>query len=557
MTALSIPRAADPMWTLLWDNLPGSADRICLIDPDRVVTYGALALEVDGLASLLRARGVAPGDRVIVQLRKGIDEVVAMFAVWRIGAVVVNVNHQWTTEQLLFVAGDCRAVAAIVPAAVARHLAATELPETLLHLVVRAEALPEGERFCAWTKDTAVDLVFRPENPDPFSLCAIIYTSGSTGQPKGVMLTHHNIRVGAVSVATYLGLDETDRLLSVLPYSFDAGLNQLTTMLLVGGVVVHQAVTMPAEVVRTAARHEVTGIAGVPPLWSMVVRYLADASVPLPSLHRVTNTGGKITPDILDLMPKVFPGVDIYLMYGLTEAFRSTYLPPERFHAKKGSIGRAVPYADIHVIRPGIGLAGPGEQGELVHGGPLVSMGYWERPEATAERIRPCAELAHLIGDTPVVWSGDLVRVDEDGDLWFVGRMDDMIKTMGFRLSPTEVEDAAARTGLMTEAVAFAVDHTEMGQAVQLACVLNKPVDANALRAACRKTMAPYMIPQTFYAWRGDMPRTASGKLDRAAIIAACRNGNVPELNCLERSDDDPLNCRRSAPVPHGGPLGR
>lgn len=525
-----IPRAAAPMWNLLWDNLPEAAGRTCLIDPDREITYGTLAAEVDALAARLRALGVMPGDRVIVHLRKGIDEVAAMFAVWRLGAVAVNVNHQWTVEQLLFVAGDCRAAAAILPPSVAKQLKDREIPATLAHVIIRGGAAPEGDSFSVWPAGTDGAEGFVPDHPDPKSLCAIIYTSGSTGKPKGVMLTHYNIRVGAISVSSYLGLDASDRLLSVLPYSFDAGLNQLTTMLLMGGVVVHQAVTMPAEVVRTAQKHAVTGIAGVPPLWSMVVRYLADAKVPLPALRRVTNTGGKITPDILDLMPQVFPGVDIYLMYGLTEAFRSTYLPPSRFHDKKGSIGRAVPHADIHVVKPGEGLAGPGEQGELVHAGPLVSMGYWERPEATAERIRPCKELAHLIGDSPVVWSGDLVRVDEDGDLWFVGRMDDMIKTMGFRLSPTEVEDAAARTGLVVEAVAFAVDHPEMGQAVQLACVLKEAVDANALRAACRKGMAPYMIPLNFHAWPGAMPRTASGKLDRPAIIAACRNGSLPAL---------------------------
>ena len=515
------------MWDLLWANLPAAADRVCLIDANRRATYAELAAAADGLAAQLRGLGVQAGDRVIVHLRKGIDEVAAMFAVWRLGAVVVNVNHQWTVDQLLFVAGDCRAVAAIVPALVAKGLAARDLPPSLSHVLVRGTSAPAG--FALWADGPAPE-GFVPATPDPGALCAIIYTSGSTGTPKGVMLTHRNIRIGAISVSDYLGLTASDRLLSVLPYSFDAGLNQLTTMLLVGGSVVHQPVTLPAEVVRMAAEHRVTGIAGVPPLWSMVVRYLADAPVPLPALRRVTNTGGKITPDILDLMPQVFPGARIFLMYGLTEAFRSTYLPPEKFAAKKGSIGRAVPHAQIHVVRADGGLAGPGEQGELVHAGPLVSLGYWERPEATADRIRPCPALAHLIGDQPVVWSGDLVRVDEDGDLWFVGRRDDMIKTMGFRLSPTEVEDAAARTGLVAEAVAFATDHPEMGQAVHLALVPVGAADLTALRAACRKVMAPYMVPHAFHIWPGAMPRTASGKLDRPAIIAACRDGRSPVL---------------------------
>jgi acyl-CoA synthetase (AMP-forming)/AMP-acid ligase II len=526
----TIEGAAAPMWALLWNNLPQRSAKTCLIDADREITYGALADEVDALAQHLRALGVLPGERVIVHLRKGIDEVTAMFAVWRLGAVAVNVNHQWTVEQLLFVAGDCRATAAIVPPAVGRKLVAGALPASLSRIVLRGPGTASGPQVSVWPKDAVAAQDFQPDHPDPGALTAIIYTSGSTGKPKGVMLTHMNIRIGAISVARYLGLDASERLLSVLPYSFDAGLNQLTTMLLVGGQVVHQPLTLPAEVVRSARDHAVTGIAGVPPLWSMVVRYLADAGQTLPSLRRVTNTGGKITPDILDLMPQVFPGADIFLMYGLTEAFRSTYLPPDRFHDKKGAIGRAVPYADIHVVKSGIGLAGPGEQGELVHAGPLVSLGYWERPDATAERIRPCPELAHLYGDQPVVWSGDLVRVDADGDLWFVGRMDDMIKTMGFRLSPTEVEDAAARTGLIRESVAFATEHPEMGQAVHLACVLDAPCDAAALRDACRSTMPPYMVPRSFYAWDGPMPRTASGKLDRPAIIAACRTGSATIL---------------------------
>ncbi|PZN93462.1 MAG: AMP-dependent synthetase [Alphaproteobacteria bacterium] len=524
-----IPGADYPIWELLWANLRQRSNKICLIDPGHDISFGALATAADGLADQLRRLGIAPGDRVIVHFRKCIDEVVAMFAAWRLGAVVVNVNHQMTIDQLLFVARDCRARAAVVPAVVAHALARHELPDTLERIVVRHGGPAEDVRFSDWTGERA-DPGFSPENPDPGALAAIIYTSGSTGNPKGVMLSHRNIRIGALSVIDYLGLDETDRLLSVLPYSFDAGLNQLTTMLRVGGTVVHQPVTLATEIVRTAIANAVTGIAGVPTMWSMVVRYLLDAPTAFPTLRRITNTGGKITPEILEVIPQVFPGIDVYLMYGLTEAFRSTYLPPTRFLAKKGAIGQAVPHAQVHVVRHGIGPAGPGEQGELVHAGSLVSLGYWERPAETAARIRPCPELAAILADRPVVWSGDLVRIDADGDLWFVGRIDDMIKTMGFRLSPTEVEDHAARTGLVTESVAFAVEHPDMGQAVHLACVVPGETDAATLRSACRRVMPGYMIPDRFYAWAGLMPRTPSGKLDRPEIIRSCRGGHAIAL---------------------------
>jgi acyl-CoA synthetase (AMP-forming)/AMP-acid ligase II len=357
----------------------------------------------------------------------------------------------------------------------------------------------------------------------PGDLAMLIYTSGSTGLPKGVMLSHRNIRLGAVAVTEYLRLAEDDRLLSVLPYSFDAGLNQLTTMLLTGGTVVHQPVVMAAEIVKAAARHEVTGIAGVPPLWNMVVRYLMDAPTDLPALRRVTNTGGKIAPDILDALPGVFPGAEIFLMYGLTEAFRSTYLHPSRFAQKKGSIGQQIPHAQVFAIRADGGVAGPGEEGELVHAGPLVSLGYWERPDLTAERIRPCPALRDVIGDAPVVWSGDLVRMDADGDLWFVARMDDMIKAMGFRISPTEVEDALALSGIVGEAVAYGVDDAAMGQHVAAAVRLLPGGDAATLRAHCRGVMPAYMQPQDVTYWTEAMPRTSSGKLDRQAVIRAAK----------------------------------
>lgn len=516
-------RHDEGMWDLLAANLARAPDKIACIDPDRRISYAGLAQEAGRVADWLRARHIKAGDRVIVQIRKGIDEVAAMFGIWKIGGVVVNVNSHWTPAQLAYVAQDCRAAAAIItPQAKAAQAQAAARGEAAL-----AAALPclcqgangEGDLWAQLPPDQAGAAT----TVDPAGLAMIIYTSGSTGLPKGVMLSHRNIRIGAESVASYLKLDETDRLLSVLPYSFDAGLNQLTTMMLTGGTVVHQALSMPAEVIRMAQAEEVTGIAGVPPLWGPIVRLLDHAPRALPHLRRITNTGGKIAPNILELMPKVFPAVDIYLMYGLTEAFRSTYLPPERFQAKMGSIGQQIPNAQVFVIKSGEGIAGAGEQGELVHAGPLVSMGYWERPDLTAAKIRPCPELAPLLGDQPVVWSGDLVRVDDDGDLWFVSRMDDIIKTMGFRLSPTEVEDLIAQSGMVGDVVAYGVDDAEKGQAVQIAVSLLDPADLHALQGHAKRKLAHYMQPGHIHCWDGPMPRTASGKLDRPAIIAAAR----------------------------------
>ncbi|WP_210528163.1 AMP-binding protein [Rubellimicrobium arenae] len=520
------------VYRLLSGNLPQRAHKAALIDADkgRAVTYSELAQEVDRVAAYLAGVGIAPGDRVIVHVRKSIAEVTAMLGAAKIGAVVVNVNVLWTPEQLAYVAGDCGARALVIGPEGVKALAGRPLPESLERVLVLGASgapLPEGYDVIE-AQNSGRDVAEVPVASD--SLAMIIYTSGSTGMPKGVMLTHSNIWVGAESVIQYLGLTGEDRLISVLPYSFDAGLNQLTTMLMAGGTVVHQPVAIPSELVRTVRVHEVTGFAGVPPLWNQIVRYLDETRIPMPSLRRITNTGGKLPPNILERMPIVFPEVDIYLMYGLTEAFRSTYLRPDRFTRKMGSIGQAIPNAQIFVVKHGIGLAGPGEQGELVHGGPLVSLGYWQKPELTAQKIRPCPELAGLIGDAPVVFSGDLVRVDEDGDLWFVGRMDDMIKTNGFRLSPTEVEDLVARSGLASDIVAYGVDDDDFGQVVHVALTPLGAYEEAALMAHCRRVMPHYMVPRRFHVWPAAMPRTSSGKLDRPYVISRSKAGLIDIL---------------------------
>jgi acyl-CoA ligase (AMP-forming) (exosortase A-associated) len=514
-------------YELFADNLAVRPGKTALVDPARSVTYAEAAAEIDRVAAYLREQGIKSGERVIVHLNKSIAEVVAMLAAAKLGAVVVNVNAQLTPDQLDYVANDCGARLMIVGARAANALAGRPLPPSIARVLVSGPA-PERAAFDPWPDGDVTDKT--QAHPLDSELAMIIYTSGSTGKPKGVMLSHRNILAGARSVARYLKLSEADRLLSVLPYSFDYGLNQLTTMMLMGGTIVHQPVAMAAEIVQSLVRHEITGLAAVPPLWSQIVRVLDVRPTSLPSLRRITNSGGKISPEILKRLPYVFPDTEIYLMYGLTEAFRSTYLRPEKFHAKMGSMGQAIPGVEVYVVKAGEGIAGPGEHGELVHRGPLVSLGYWGLPEVTAAKIRPCPELAHRIGDEPVVYSGDIVYADADGDLWFVGRNDAMIKTSGFRLSPEEVEDVVYRSGMVAEAVAFGVDDEELGQVVNVAVVLLDGFEEAQLLQHCRLAMPSYMVPRAIHVWPQVMPRTSSGKLARPEVVRACKEASGSKL---------------------------
>lgn len=509
------------VYDLLANHLPHRADHPALVSGETEVTYGQLARRCETLAAWLHDNGVRRGDRVGVHLRKSVDEVVTTLAIARIGAVFVNVNYQWTLRQLRYVVEDCGIRVLFTDGRRAEAIARSGLAESLERVVV-ADTAPDRPGMVSWaslpTNRSAPDI--RPIDMD---LAALVYTSGSTGQPKGVMLSHLNLLQMTRSSVSYLHNCREDRALGLLPMSYVYGLSQVTTMLLVGGTVVLQPVMMPAEIVKTVASKQVTGIAAVPPAWIQVVAYLQESGTGLPSLRYVTNSGGKIPKPTLDAMPRVLPGVEIYLNYGMTEVPRSIYLPSELFDRKKGAIGRAGPNLEVYVVDPQKGICGPGEQGELIHRGSSVMQGYWNKPQATARALKVCEHLRPLLGEEKVLHSGDIVRLDEDGYLWFVGRADTMIKCSGHRISPTEVEEIIYESSLADEVVAFGMDDDALGQVVHVAVAPpeGRPLNSEALQQFCRKHMPNYMVPRRVHTWDGEMPRTSSGKVDRRAVIKA------------------------------------
>jgi acyl-CoA ligase (AMP-forming) (exosortase A-associated) len=356
-----------------------------------------------------------------------------------------------------------------------------------------------------------------PSSADPGNLAALLYTSGSTGRPKGVMLSHANMWLGAISVAHYLGLTATDRTLGVLPLSFDYGQNQLLSTWAAGGCGIPLEYLAAMDVIKAIERHDVTTLAGVPPLWVQLVEAPWPPSAAL-ALRRLTNSGGKLPPSVVRRMREIFPAAEVFLMYGLTEAFRSTYLDPALLDDHPDSIGTAIPFAEVLVARPDGSRAAPGEAGELVHSGPLVAQGYWKDPGRTAERFKP-APVGSRYGGT-AVWSGDQVRSDDAGLLYFLGRADAMIKTSGNRVSPTEVEEAAISSGLVAEAVALGVPDERLGEAIALIArpaLQHGPETETELRKFFRRELPNFMQP-THILWRGELPKSPNGKLDRERI---------------------------------------
>jgi acyl-CoA ligase (AMP-forming) (exosortase A-associated) len=343
----------------------------------------------------------------------------------------------------------------------------------------------------------------------------LLYTSGSTGKPKGVILSGRNLILGAVSVATYLGLTPKDRTLAVLPLAFDYGQNQLLSTWAAGGHVIAFDYLLPRDVVRAVGRHDVTVLAGVPPLWIQLAE--ADWSKGEgSSLRTLTNSGGHLPETAFRRLRSLFPDAKVHLMYGLTEAFRSTSLDPALADEHPDSVGTAIPHAEIMIVRPDGTEAGPNEEGELVHAGPLVAQGYWQDVEKTAERFKP-APLFSTYGGT-AVWSGDRAMRDEDGLIRFRGRDDAMIKVSGNRLSPTEIEEAALASGAIREVLALGVKDERLGQAVLLVAVAKGEDAEQRLRTYLASELPSYMQPKEIV-WRDALPLSPNGKVDRAALV--------------------------------------
>jgi acyl-CoA ligase (AMP-forming) (exosortase A-associated) len=493
--------------------------------------YAELANAVGLAAGSFLALGMERGDRVAIYLEKRIETVVAMFGAAAAGGVFVPVNPLLKPAQVTFILNDCDATVLVTSVDRFRLLQSMlpTCPDLHTVVVIGMDEQSDlsgmsGLRSRSWEKALACAVLAEGQRSVDTDMAAILYTSGSTGKPKGVVLSHRNLVAGATSVASYLENNAQDRILAALPLSFDYGLSQLTTAFHVGATAVLMNHLLPRDIVKMVEAERITGLAGVPPLWMQLAQLNWSENT---TLRYITNSGGAMPRTTLDSLRAALPNARPYLMYGLTEAFRSTYLPPSELDARPDSMGKAIPNAEVLVLRPDGSVCAPGEPGELVHRGALVSMGYWKDPQRTAERFRilprahdglPMPEIA--------VWSGDIVRTDEDGFLYFIGRNDDMIKTSGYRVSPTEVEDVIYEIDQIAEAAAIGVPHPTLGQAIVVVIHPGEAVrfDPDAVLAACKQQLPTYMVPGRIAQWDGSLPRNPNGKIDRKLLAAHFQN---------------------------------
>ncbi len=513
------------IWHLLRESVRRTPDKEALVHGEQRLSYRDVARRTGGLAAALRNFGARRGERVGIYLEASVPQVISIFGVSQSEAVYVPINALLHPEQVMHIARDCGMKALITTSAKVQALAEVipQIPSLEFLIVTSGGSLPDLQLPVYQFDDacaTEPPSVWKEASIEK-DLAAILYTSGSTGKPKGVMLSHANVVAGSRIVSTYLGITESERILAVLPFSFDAGMNQLMTAFEKGGTLVLINFTFAREIVQVLVKERITGLAGVPTLWSLLAQPNSTLSKqPMTYLRYITNTGGAMPQAVLKILREVLPTTSIFLMYGLTEAFRSTYLPPEELDRRPTSMGKAIPDTEILVLNDKGEICKPGEPGELVHRGPTVSLGYWNRPEDTARALRPNPLLPPELGDCErVCYSGDLVKTDEDGFLYFIGRRDTMIKSSGFRISPTEVEEVLFQTGKLRGAAVIGVPDEVLGQVVKAYVVARdgEPLDTEALLAACAEKMPRYMVPK-FIEVLAEMPKTSSGKVDYPAL---------------------------------------
>lgn len=501
---------------LLRERPHDGGSRTAIVDGARTASYAELRAKSSALANALRSHGLVRGDRVAIFLPKCIEECWAIFGASEAGGVFVPVNPLLRPEQVRHIVEDCGARFIVTNRAFGEAIAEEISGLPGVAHVFDVDEPDEDAPSSRTSNGGAACAESLGED-----LAAILYTSGSTGRPKGVMLSHRNILAGTRIVRTYLGITGDDRILSILPFSFDYGLNQLMTAIEQRATLVLLTFRFGDEIVRAIREHAITGLAGVPTIWAILTRAAPSlAKSPPQSLRYITNSGGAVPSATVKRLRELLPDTSIFLMYGLTEAFRSTYLPPEEIDRRPTSIGKAIPECEIFLVTPDGRPARPGEPGILVHRGPTVSLGYWNRPEDTARVLRPHPFVPKDQGGDIVCWSGDLATQDEDGFFYFVGRNDAMIKSAGYRISPSEVEEVLMATGAFRQIAVIGLPCDIAGQRVHAVGVAREStIDVTGALGAAAQKLAPYMVPRQIELVEA-LPTTPNGKVDYKSLVA-------------------------------------
>lgn len=500
--------------------------KTAVIYKNRKISYRQLAQKAEYLAAILRGASIRRGDVVGIYGIHSPMHIVAIFAaalndavfqILHVATPPEGIKHQIADSGAKFLIGEKSWI--------------QRIEETLHDRSVQIFELDEwgslGARRASVVRNGLPSIVCQNI---PINVANIIYTSGSTGLAKGVVIPHRTLLDGARIVSGYLNITERDVILSILPFSFDYGLNQLMSVISQGATIVMHNFVTPNDLIRVARQAKVTGLAGVPSFWPNFFNpklVHPNAGKSIRTLRYITTAGGSHGKKLLHALTKFFPQAKVIIMYGLTESFRSTYLQPDLVLKKIGSIGKAVPEVEILIRNERGEECRAGERGELLHRGAFITHGYLNNPELNKEKFIEIEAAGPGTLKERVVRSGDLVSRDKEGFIYFHGRIDSQIKAYGFRISPTEVEQAALSFRGVSHAAAFGMPDPLAGQRV---CLAYSRFDGNEkktaeLREHLRKKLPNYSAPAKILFFK-KMPTTTSGKINYPLLKAKANGKN-------------------------------
>jgi len=485
-------------------------DKIALVTKTSQITYAALSQAADSLSSWLLAKGLYKGERVVIYAENSVETVISIFGILGAGGCIVIQNPTTPLERIQYITENCNAQFLISQADnISSINQSAQSWKCTLQFISIGAAIAESVGFDEVTRFPIASSFPELTGDD---LAAIIYTSGSTGKPKGVTLTHRNIDIVVETVIQYLENNEKDIILCVLQLSFGYGLLQLFATFKTGAkLILEKGITFPYEIIKRITQERITGFAGTPTMYAILFQLKDLGKEDFSSLRYITNAAAALPATFVPILRKVFPSTKIYLMHGLTECLRTTYLPPDEVELRPTSVGKGMANVDLWLEDEEGNKIEDGRPGELVIRGPNIMLGYWNDPEATAKRIRKSKN-----SPEKVLYAGDLFRRDENGYFYFVARMDDVIKCRGEKVSPIEVEDVIYKLEEVLEVRVIAVPDEILGQAVKVEIVLKegKLLSDRQVKAYCRQHLEDYKIPK-YVEFVTSLPKTLGGKIRR------------------------------------------
>jgi amino acid adenylation domain-containing protein len=510
---------------LLHEFLECSAERLpdktALIDGKNRLTYREFESMANRVAHALKDGGVEYCDRVVILLDNSHEAAASIFGILKADATFVVINPTIKTDKLAYILNNCRATALVTHRSKWRVAEPAVGETSSLKSVIVVGGEVEQSRVdlnvAAWDGIMAEYPHITPDRKAiDIDLAALIYTSGTTGNPKGVMLTHQNMVSASTSITTYLENREDDIILSVLPLSFDYGLYQLIMATQFGGtLILEKSFLYPYAVINKLKDEKATGFPIVPTISAILLQLEELKKERFDHLRYLTNTAAALPVSHILGLQEVFPGAQIYSMYGLTECKRVSYLPPAELERRPTSVGKGMPNEQVYLVDEDDNvIAEPDVIGELVIRGANVMKGYWELPDETAQMLRPGRYQWEQ-----VLYSGDLFKMDDEGFLYFISRKDDIIKSRGEKVSPKEVESVLYDHPEIVEAAVVGVPDDLLGESIKAYVVLKEGSDLKekGIIAYCMKNLEDFMVPQ-IVEFKDSLPKTTSGKITKKGL---------------------------------------